>query len=201
MGYWRRRGKVTMRVVAILGSRNHEGQTARAVDALLAGVASAGGESTKVFLPEREVERCRQCEDSGWGRCRAEGECVIQDDFAALAEQLRSGDAVVFATPVYYGDLSESMRAFLDRLRRICTHEAGRAGIKGTPAVGICVAGGGGGGAPACTVSLEKVLSTCGFDVVDMVPARRQNLDLKVCALETTGRWLAGAGSPSRAQD
>ena len=26
-----------MRVVAIIGSRNHEGQTARAVDALLAG--------------------------------------------------------------------------------------------------------------------------------------------------------------------
>ena len=190
-----------MRVVAILGSRNHEGQTARVVDALLAGVAGAGGESTKVCLPETAVERCRQCEDSGWGRCRAEGECVIEDDFAALVKQLRNGDAAVFATPVYYSDLSESMRAFLDRLRRISTHEAGRACIKGKPAVGICVAGGGGGGAPACTVSLEKVLNTCGFDMVDMVPARRQNLDLKVCVLETTGRWLAGAGSPPRTHE
>ena len=28
-------------------------------------------------------------------------------------------DLVIFATPVYFHDLSESMKAFLDRLRRI----------------------------------------------------------------------------------
>ena len=83
---------------------------------------------------------------------------MIDDDFASLVERIRSSDAAVFATPVYFSDLSESMRAFLDRLRRICRHESGRAGIEGTPAVGICVAGGGGGGAPACVVALEKVL-------------------------------------------
>jgi hypothetical protein len=38
---------------------------------------------------------------------------------------------------------------------------------------------------------LEKVLSTCGFAVFDMVPVRRQNLDLKLQVLEATGRWLA----------
>jgi len=53
------------------------------------------------------------------------------------------------------------------------------------------VAGGGGGGAPACAVRLEKVLHTCGFDVVDMVPARRQNLEHKVQVLRLTGAWLA----------
>ena len=71
-------------------------------------------------------------------------------------------------------------------------HEAGKEGISGKPAVGICVAGGGGGGAPTCAVSLEKVLSRCGLDVVDMIPARRQNLDMKVEILGITGKWLAG---------
>ena len=108
-----------------------------------------------------------------------------------VVERIRAADVVVFGTPVYFGDQSESMRAFTDRLRRICRAQEHRQGIAGKPAVGICVAGGGGGGAPSCTVSLEKVLRTCGFDIVDMVPARRQNLDLKLEILETTGRWLA----------
>ena len=94
-----------------------------------------------------------------------------------------------------YGDQSESMRALTDRLRRTCMHPAGKAGIEGKPAIGVCVAGGGGGGAPTCTVSLEKVLRTCGFDVVDMVPVRRQNLDMKIRVLQMTGEWLAGCSS------
>ena len=142
-----------------------------------------------------KIERCRQCEDDGWGICRAEGQCAIKDDFASLVDKIKNADAVVFATPVYFGDLSESIRAFLDRLRRTCMHESGKDGINGKPAIGICVAGGGGGGAPACTVSLEKVLRTCGFDVVDMIPVRRQNLDMKLDILRATGKWLAGYAS------
>jgi multimeric flavodoxin WrbA len=106
---------------------------------------------------------------------------------------------VVFANPVYFGDLSESLRAFLDRYRRI-THvkliEAGRGGGSlpqggGTPAIGICYAGGSGNGTVNCCASLERVLQTCGFDVVDMIPARRQNLEHKLPILEMTGKWLA----------
>jgi multimeric flavodoxin WrbA len=180
-----------MNVFAVLGGRNPAGQTARAADALLAGVAEAGGQVERVFLPQANLERCRQCDEHGWGLCRSEGRCVIEDDFAALAEKLAAADAVVFANPVYFSDLSESLRAFVDRLRRITRHEAGKAKVADTPAVGVCVAGGGGGGAPACTLSLEKVLATCGFDVVDMIPARRQNLEMKLPILTLTGKWLA----------
>jgi len=185
-----------MNVVLVCGSRNPSGQTARAADAVLAGVAKAGGTSERVFLPALKIERCRQCDDNGWGACRKEGHCVIADDFAALVEKVRRADAVVFATPVYYGDLSESLRAFTDRLRRTCTHDAGRASIKGKPAVGVCVAGGGGGGAPACCVSLERVLTTTGFDVIDVAPVRRQNLQAKLARLDLLGQWLAALPRP-----
>ena len=185
-----------MKVLMILGSRNPQGQTATAAAALLEGgglrseTSPNAVEIERVFLPEMAVERCRQCEDSGWGICRTEGRCVIEDDFAALVDKIREADAVAFATPVYFSDLSESMRAFLDRLRRISRHDEGQRGIEGKRAVGICVAGGGGGGAPECTVSLKKVLRTSGFDVVDMIPVRRQNLDMKVDVLRTVGAWF-----------
>jgi multimeric flavodoxin WrbA len=181
-----------MNILVISGSRNPQGQTASAADALLQGVTDAGSTAERVFLPQIAIDRCRQCDDNGWGICRGEGRCVIEDDFAAIVDRIAAADAVVFATPVYYSDLSESLRAFLDRLRRTCTHEAGKSKIAGKKAVGICVAGGGGGGAPTCTVSLEKVLGTCGFDVVDMIPVRRQNLDAKREILRTVGKWLVG---------
>jgi multimeric flavodoxin WrbA len=180
-----------MQFVIVLGSRNPTGQTAQAAQAVRDGLVAAGGEGELFYLPQLEIERCRQCDAKGWGTCRSEGQCVIEDDLASIVDQIRRADAIVFANPVYFGDLSESMRAFTDRLRRICRVQESRQGIQGKPAIGVCVAGGGGGGAPTCTVSLEKVLRTCGFDVVDVVPARRQNLDHKVEILETTGRWLA----------
>ncbi|MBI3946798.1 MAG: flavodoxin family protein [Armatimonadetes bacterium] len=180
-----------MKVFAILGSRNPEGQTARATAALIEGIAAAGGDAQQAFLPLLQVERCRQCEENGWGICRREGRCVIEDDFAALAQRIREADAVVFSNPVYYSDLSESLRAFTDRLRRVCAHESGRQGIADKPAIGICVAGGGGGGAPAAIVTLEKVMRSCRLDVVDLIPVRRQNLAMKETVLRVTGRWFA----------
>jgi multimeric flavodoxin WrbA len=179
-----------MKFVIVLGSRNPAGQTARAALAMRDGLVAAGAEGDLFYLPTLQIERCRQCDANGWGTCRSDGACVISDDFASVVERIRAADVVVFATPVYYGDQSESMRAFTDRLRRICRAEY-RQGIEGKPTAGICVAGGGGGGAPTCAVSLEKVLRTCGFDVVDLVPVRRQNLDFKLEILERTGRWLA----------
>jgi len=179
-----------MKVVVILGSRNPKGQTAKAAGALIHGVTGVGGECEQIFLPQIKIERCRQCDDNGWGICRTQGQCEIKDDFASIVGKIKDADAVVFATPVYFGDLSESIRAFLDRLRRTCMHEAGKQNIAGKKVIGICVAGGGGGGAPNCCVSMERVVSTCGFDLLDIIPVRRQNLDMKVDVLETIGKWL-----------
>ena len=180
-----------MKTMVISSSRNPQGQTARAADAILKGVTAAGGYVERVYLPTLNIERCRQCDDDGWGDCRRVGQCVIDDHFDALVAQIREADTVVFATPVYFSDLSESLRAFTDRLRRTCRHEAGSISIKGKAAIGLCVAGGGDGGAPICCVSLEKVLTNCGFDVLDMMPARHQNLEAKLPRLRLVGQWLA----------
>jgi hypothetical protein len=69
------------------------------------------------------------------------------------------------------------------------------------PAVGVCLAGGGGRGAPYCCVQLERMLPECGFDVVDMVPVNRQNLEFKLPILELTGKWLITKPSSARRPD
>jgi NAD(P)H-dependent FMN reductase len=195
-----------MNILILSGSRNRKGQTARAADAIAKGAKSAGAKTEIIFLTEHKIERCRQCENDGWGLCLKEGRCVINDDFASLAAKAESADFIVFATPVYFHDLSESMRSFLDRLRRIYSRRRmvppslGMAmpspGMPSQPAagmasvIGICYAGGSGFGTASCCYSLEHTLQTCGFDVVDMIPVRRQNIDFKLPLLEMTGKWI-----------
>jgi len=186
-----------LKILILSGSRNREGQTARAINAICKGVSSAKGKSEVIFLTELELERCRQCDPDGWGLCRKEGRCIIEDDFASIVKKVKAADVLVFANPVYFGDLSESMRTFTDRFRRTRFMRPG-SGPPGlfppagaTPAIGLCYAGGSGNGTVSCAASLERVLQTCGFDVVDMIQVRRQNIEVKLPMLELTGKWLA----------
>ena len=196
-----------MKMLTLSGSRNHQGRTAQAINALHEGFKKGGGTAEAIFLLDLKLERCRQCEIDGWGICRRDGTCIIEDDFAATVDKLKAADIVVFANPVYFADLSESMRSFLDRLRRIRFRRVistapgvpqpqgapgtpGVANIQGQPAIALCLSGGGGGGAPNALVNLERILQTCGFNLVDTILIRRQNLDLKLNVLKMTGEWL-----------
>jgi len=188
-----------MQILVLSGSRNRQGKTAQAISAIVDGITRAGGDSETIFLTEHNLEKCRQCNPDGWGDCRSKGQCVIEDDFASIVEKVEAADILVFANPVYFGDLSESMRGFLDRYRRICftrrfrevQSASGRPSrAENTPAIGLCFAGGSGNGTISCCASLERVLQVCGFDIVDMIPARRQNLEVKMPMLKLVGEWL-----------
>lgn len=172
------------------GSRNPEGQTARCASAIARGLAQAGATSEIVFLPALNLERCRQCDPDGWGLCRREGRCIIEDDFTFLVDKLKSADIAVFASPVYFMDLSESLRGFLDRLRRISYQQEDRP-FEEKPAIGVCMAGSKGGGAPSACFYLENILQTIGFNTVDVIPVRRQNIGTRIPVLEKAGKWLA----------
>ncbi|MDD5686776.1 MAG: flavodoxin family protein [Elusimicrobia bacterium] len=180
-----------MKIVVLIGSRNEIGQTASLVNAFLEGAGKNNAVCEKIFLTKKKIEHCRQCEDTGWGICKTEGKCIIDDDFKAIVDSLKNADKVVIATPVYFSDLSESLKTFLDRFRRTCRHDFGKKGISGKQVLGICVAGGGGGGAPLCVFLMERILNTCCLDIVDMIPARRQNLGMKLSVAKTTGEWFS----------
>ena len=179
-----------VKILCLSGSRDRNGRTARAIQAITTGAERAGAKNESFFLPELNLAHCRQCDANGWGTCRSDGYCVVDDDFQMLVEKIHESDIVVFATPVYFRDLSESMKAFLDRLRRISAFNPEPI-TEGISAVGLSMAGGGGGGATSACMSLESILQMCRFDVVDMIPTRRQNLETKLPMLELTGEWLA----------
>jgi len=181
-----------MRVIVFIGSRDPAGRTSQAANALIEGLLAGGAVADPVRLLDHDIRMCIQRGQDGFGDCLAKGVCKLEDEFEPLVQRMRDADLAVFVTPVYWGEISEIMRAFLDRLRRICLHDDGKRGISGKPAVAVCVAGGGGGGSPHSAETMNRILSHCGIDVLDVIPARRQNFDLKLQVLQVTGRWLAG---------
>ena len=153
-----------MRVLGIQTSPNADGLTATIAASALEGAQSAGAETELVHLKELKIESCRQCED-GWGRCRREGMCVIEDDLEGLRDKMRTGDALVLSTPVYFGDVSEVTKNLLDRLRRCERNWPGESLVEGTPVLAIAAAGGGGGGGPTCLVAMERYFGVIGLPV------------------------------------
>lgn len=179
-----------MKVLAIVSSVNKDGKTAASAKSLLEGAQIGGAQSKLVFLTDMYLQRCRQCDSEGWGECRYEDRCIIEDDFQSLIDGIRESDVIIFATLVYFSDMSESMRGVLERLRRTCITELGRPGITGKPVIGICHAGGSGGGSITCMHNLELMLLQCGFSIDDMVSVRRQNFEVKQEMFRILGRWL-----------
>ena len=74
------------------------------------GSLEAGNEVEFVSLAGKEIGFCRGCL-----ACQKTGSCVIRDDMDALIEKVREADALVFATPIYYYEMSGQLKVFLDR--------------------------------------------------------------------------------------
>jgi multimeric flavodoxin WrbA len=123
-----------------------DGLTSTLVTAVLEGAAGEGAVSELVHLNRIDVRVCEahNLDGRGWGTCRDEGTCLLTDAFQQVRTQVNAADALVFGTPVYFGDISESAKRFLDRWRR-CERTRVKSPLIGKPAIGIAAAGGSGG--------------------------------------------------------
>ena len=177
-----------MKVTAIQASSNLDGLTASLAQAVLKGAEKNSAETETIHLNKLNIKPCIAC-SRGWGQCREKGDCIIKDDFEDLREKMASSEAVVFATPVYFGDLSESAKIFLDRLRR-CEAFSELGTFSDKKVIGIASAGGSGRGAVRALLHLEDYLRRLGFDVFDLVPATKISKEHKLRMLEDAGRRL-----------
>ncbi len=180
-----------MKVVAIHGSPNADGLTASLAREALAGAAEAGADIELIQLTEHALEHCRQC-GNGWFKCRETGMCVIEDDFEAIRAKVMEADALVLVTPVYFWDLSESVKVFTDRLRRCNVGDPGD-GLDGKPVIGIAAAGGTGNGIAQCLVQMDQFFKHTGLEIADLITATRRSGEYKLPAARAAGKAVAEA--------
>ncbi len=103
-----------MKVTIFNGSpRGKKGNTHFMVKEFSKGAEQARAEVENIFLVKRKIQPCRGCLTC-W--IKTPGKCVIKDDMAELIRKLGESDIVVFATPVYFDNVTGIMKNFMDRL-------------------------------------------------------------------------------------
>jgi multimeric flavodoxin WrbA len=178
-----------MKVMVISSSPNKDGLTAACAAAAVEGVRQAGGRAEEVRLNDLEVGTCRACDD-GWGPCWSDHECQQKDDFQAFHAQTLAADAIVLVTPVYWGEMSESAKAFTDRLRRCEASRGADSGLSGKPVIAVAAAGGSGGGMISCLASMERWIHHVRARVFDLLPVNRWSTAYKLVAIREAARTM-----------
>lgn len=159
-----------------------------------------GVEGEVIGLSDMDMSKCTMCDD-GWGICFSEHYCIFGDDdgFNALQEKVREADAYIYITPVYWGEVSEEFKIFLDKLRRCQAtkqwdkREDQVSFLKGKPSIMVASAGGGGGGIVTTFADIERAIVQMGGDewprethgIFDYIAVNRWNQVYKREALKS----------------
>lgn len=178
-----------MKVLVFSSSPNVDGLTAACAAAAVEGVHQAGGQATEVRLNDLQVGMCEAC-DNGWGTCLGDHECQVEDDFQALHARLLGADACVLVTPVYWGEMSESAKAFADRVRRCEATRGAESGLGGKPVIAVAAAGGSGNGMITCLLSMERWIEHVRARKFDLLPVNRWSRDYKLEAIREAARAM-----------
>ncbi len=103
-----------MKIIAIYGSPRRNGNTARLLQAAVAGARSAGAEVTEIVLRDLKLQPCLEIY-----ACRKDGRCAIKDDFHDLVETLLSSQATILASPIFFYAVSAQVKAMMDRCQSL----------------------------------------------------------------------------------
>ena len=74
------------------------------------GAKEAGHNVEFVSLKDKEINFCKGCM-----ACQKIGKCVINDDANEITLKMKNADVIVWATPIYYYEMSGQMKTLIDR--------------------------------------------------------------------------------------
>ena len=82
------------------------------------GAQDTGHETELISLRDKTVNFCRGC-----FVCQEKQRCVIRDDADVICQKALNADVLVFATPIYYYEMSGQLKTLLDRLNPLYPSE------------------------------------------------------------------------------
>ncbi len=97
------------------GPRKNE-NTARMCERFAAGAQSAGAEVEVIRLYDLTYRGCYSCFACKLKGGKSYGRCGWPDEIKEVLERVSLGDGVVFASPIYFGDVTAETRGFMERL-------------------------------------------------------------------------------------
>jgi multimeric flavodoxin WrbA len=104
-----------MKIIGINGSPRRGWNTHTLVEEALKGAAQGGAQTELVNLYDLRFTGCISC-----FACKLQGSpgvrhCAVKDDLKPLLEKIEAADVLVIGSPIYWGEVTASTRAFLER--------------------------------------------------------------------------------------
>ena len=178
-----------MKICILSGNPKEDGLCQSVIDAAKLGATDGGAEVDEIRLCDFKLTCCQVC-DEGWGPCRDENYCTYgKDGFDEIKDRIQSSDAIIFVSPVYWGETSEALKSFIDRLRR-CEFN-GKEILRNKQILLIASAGGTGNGLLSCFEQLDRFCRHTGAVIFDYIGVNRWNRDYKQLAAKTAASAMA----------
>jgi len=99
-----------MKALGIVGSPRKGGNSEILTAHCLKAIAEEGLETELVSLAGLDIAGCNAC-----GYCLEHDGCSIEDDLQPIYPRMVSADAIIVASPVYYGSATSLVKGFLER--------------------------------------------------------------------------------------
>jgi multimeric flavodoxin WrbA len=180
---------MAMKIGILSGNPKKDGLCQSIIDAAAEGARTGGAEVDEIRLCDYEINRCKVC-GSGWGPCRSENYCSFgSDGFDEAKARLAACDAIILATPVYWGETSEVFKSFIDRLRRCEFNNTGT--LRDKQVLIIASPGGTGNGLLTCLEQMDRFCRHTGAIIFDYIGINRWNNDYKKQAAKAAAHAIA----------
>lgn len=106
-----------MKVVALNGSPNKEGNTYHGIKIVAAELEKEGIETEIIHVGNKSIRGCIAC---GYCTKNKNGKCVITNDpVNDWIENMKYADGIILGSPVHYSAIAGTMKSFLDRAFRV----------------------------------------------------------------------------------
>lgn len=107
-----------MNAIAINGSPRKDWNTAALCKSFLEGAASSGKDVQTAIINLYDIKYtgCRSCFGCKRKGSPNYGKCTFHDGLYRILPKIANADAVAFASPIYFGDITGQMKCFLERL-------------------------------------------------------------------------------------
>ena len=102
--------------ILIINGSHRIGNTKRFVESAKSILTNKGHKVDTINLLEQRFDICNGCLV-----CEETGECILNDTFTKkILSALKSADAYVFASPVYFNTVTALFKNFIDRTNCLC---------------------------------------------------------------------------------
>lgn len=106
------------KIVVISTSLRANSNSDALANEFIRGAQDVGLDVEKISIVDKNIQFCKGCL-----ACQKLGRCVIKDDVNDIMAKVLNADVVVWATPIYYYEMSGQMKTLIDRMNAMYSQD------------------------------------------------------------------------------